>query len=71
MGAILLIPIFFLFGLACLLFWVWALVDAIKNPRLDSTTRLIWVLVILLANGIGALVYVLAGRNPGGYGRHP
>src|SRR5258705_11751 len=44
--------------------WIWALVDAIRNPALDSTTRLIWVLVILFAQVIGAVVYLAIGRSP-------
>ena len=52
-----------LFGLAVFAFWIWALIDAIKNPRLTDNERLIWILVIVLAQGLGALIYVLAGRK--------
>jgi hypothetical protein len=45
------------------LLWVFALVDAIKNPALDNNERLIWVLVIVLTNWIGALIYLVAGRK--------
>lgn len=50
-----------LFGLFAL--WLWALIHAIKNPSLDSTTRLIWVLVILFTNPIGPILYLLMGRG--------
>ncbi|MDQ3438778.1 MAG: PLD nuclease N-terminal domain-containing protein [Planctomycetota bacterium] len=53
---------FGLFGLALLGFWIWTLVDAINNPKLDSNTRLIWVLVIVLVGPLGSLIYLLAGR---------
>src|SRR5262245_59400966 len=43
--------------------WIWALVDAIRNPVLDSTTRLMWVLVIIFAQLIGAVVYLAIGRS--------
>jgi hypothetical protein len=43
--------------------WIYALVDAIKNPALESNERLIWILVILLANWVGALIYLFAGRK--------
>jgi hypothetical protein len=44
---------------------IWGLVDAIKVPD-DSMyragTKLIWVLVILLAGFVGAIVYFAVGR---------
>ena len=50
---------------------VWALVDAIRVPD-DSMYRagdkLIWVLVILLGEFVGAIVYFFAGRPAGGSG---
>ena len=52
-----------LFALAAIAFWVWALIDAINNPRLDSNTRLIWILVIVLTGVLGALIYIIVGRN--------
>ena len=48
---------------AYLAIWIWALVDAIRNPLLDDTTRLIWVLVIVFAQLIGAIVYLIVGRS--------
>jgi hypothetical protein len=54
-----------LFGLAALAFWIWALVDAIQNPRLDSNERLIWILVIVLTTWIGAIIYFIVGRKKG------
>ncbi|WP_415909787.1 PLD nuclease N-terminal domain-containing protein [Oleiharenicola sp. Vm1] len=49
--------------LALLALWVYALVSAIQNERLDSARRLAWVLVILLVNGLGALLYLLIAPN--------
>lgn len=37
----------FILGIAALGVWIWALVDAIQNPALDSTMRIVWVLVIV------------------------
>lgn len=53
----------FVLGLISLAIWVWALIDAIQNPGLNPTERLIWVLVIVLTNLIGAILYLLIGRN--------
>jgi hypothetical protein len=57
--------VFGLFVLAATAFWIWALIDAIQNPRLDSNERLIWILVIILTQFIGALIYVIVGRKKG------
>ncbi len=52
-----------LFILLIFAFWIWMLVDAIKNPNLSGNERLIWVLVIIFLNGLGGLIYFFAGRN--------
>ena len=59
-----------LFGLVVLaivigvfVFWIWMLVDCIQNNRLESTQRLIWVLVIFFLHALGALLYFLIGRK--------
>ena len=56
--------IFLVIGVLAFVFWIWMLIDAIKNPRLDSNQRIIWVLVIVFLNWIGALIYYFAGRDP-------
>ena len=50
-------------SLLLVMVWIYALVDAIKNPVLDNNERLIWVLVIVLTNWIGALIYLIVGRK--------
>jgi hypothetical protein len=50
-------------GLAALALWIWALIDAIRNPALDPTMRIVWVLVIVLTSWIGALIYLAVGRS--------
>jgi hypothetical protein len=60
--------VFALFLIVWLVGWtltMWALVDSIKVPD-DSLYRagnkLIWVLVILFANFVGAIIYFAVGR---------
>jgi membrane protein DedA with SNARE-associated domain len=60
--------LFALFGIIWiggLVLMIWALVDAIRVPD-DSMyragTKLVWVLVILLASFIGAIIYFAVGR---------
>jgi len=48
--------------LLCLIFWIWMLVDCIQR-RMDSTQKIIWVLVLLFLNVLGAIIYFFAGRN--------
>lgn len=57
-----------LLGIVAFALWVWALVSAIQNPTLDSTMRIVWVLVIIFTGFIGAIIYLLVARNsrPGG-----
>jgi hypothetical protein len=43
--------------------WIWALVDAIQNPALDGTMRIVWLLVIVFTHFIGAIVYLAIGRS--------
>jgi hypothetical protein len=59
-GAMLLYVVLVVAGLAI---WIWALVDAITNPGLDPTMRLIWVLVIIFTSIIGAIIYLVIGRS--------
>jgi hypothetical protein len=58
--------VFVVGGLAVL---IYALVDAIRMPSdadFNAGTQLIWILVILLAQVIGAIIYLVVGRPPGG-----
>jgi hypothetical protein len=66
----------FLFHLFVLVFivgsvalFVYALVGVIRMPSdadFKDGTKLIWILVILLAQGIGAIIYLAVGRPQGG-----
>lgn len=49
-------------SLACTVFWIWALVDCIKNEPSTGNDKIVWVLVIVLVGVLGALIYVLARR---------
>lgn len=50
-------------GLVSMVIWVLALVDAIKNPRLTDNERIIWVIVILFTQCLGAVLYYIVGRK--------
>jgi hypothetical protein len=51
-----------LVGVVALVIWLVALVDCLTRRFEDPVTKLMWVLVILLANLIGAVIYMHIGR---------
>jgi hypothetical protein len=61
----------FLLGLIGLVLWIWALVSAIQNPALDSTMRIIWVLVIIFTGFIGAIIYLIVAPRGAASGTPP
>ena len=67
-GFVALGALFFLFVLALVAvslgLWIWALVDAVQTPDgyYRSGTKTTWILVLVLAGGIGAIIYFAAAR---------
>ena len=60
---ILFLPLLFLLvGIGCTIFWIWMIVDCATKENSDGNDKLIWILVIVLAGWIGALIYLLARR---------
>ena len=47
------------FVLAILAFWIWMLVDCVQRefPPQEQNSKIVWILVIVLAGWIGALIY--------------
>jgi len=52
-----------IFTALALLFWVWMLVLAIKNPRLGDAEKICWVLAIVFLNFLGGLLYYFFGSK--------
>ena len=40
-----------------------ALVDLVKRPRVKGGSKLVWVLIIVLVNIIGPIIYLILGRE--------
>jgi len=57
-----------LLAIAGIVVWIWALVDCVQVPDdslYQSGNKLIWVLIIVLAQFIGAILYFIIGRPKG------
>lgn len=63
----------FLIGLPCVLIgviisigslvlWIWMLIDCIQNEPSEGNDKIVWLLVIVLLNGFGALLYYFVRR---------
>ena len=61
--------LFFIFmvclGVFAFVFWIWMLIDCVKNQGIDTTEKIVWVIVIALTHFIGALIYFFAARPRG------
>jgi Phospholipase_D-nuclease N-terminal len=62
---ILILAMFLLLPLTLLgfAFWIWMLIDSIKNERIQGGEKVAWVLVIALTHFLGAVIYFFAGRS--------
>ena len=56
--------LFIVVGLGGLAVWVYALIDVIRTPddQYRAGTQLVWILVVLFATIVGALIYLAIGR---------
>jgi Phospholipase_D-nuclease N-terminal len=55
--------IYSIISLLMFVFIIWMLIDCIQNKSLDSTMKLVWILVILFLPVIGSLIYYFVGRG--------
>jgi hypothetical protein len=56
-------PFVGLIGLLYFVFWLWMLIDCLKNPRIQGTEKLVWVLVILFVHVLGPLLYFFIAKE--------
>lgn len=45
------------------LFWLWMLIDCLRRDFENEGDKLVWTLVILFTNGLGATVYYFAVKR--------
>ena len=55
--------IWILLALASVALFVWALIDILNSQFADSTTKLIWIVIVLVAAFVGPLIWLLWGRH--------
>ena len=58
---VILIP-FVLLALALMAFWIWMIVDCATKEPSEGNDKMVWILVIVLTNWIGALIYFFVRR---------
>jgi hypothetical protein len=50
------------FGVLLFAFWIWMIVDCVTNEP-PSNDKIVWVLIVIFLNWIGATVYFFARRR--------
>ncbi|MHA7130464.1 PLDc N-terminal domain-containing protein [Algoriphagus namhaensis] len=55
--------LFLIFGALYFILWVYCLVDVIRSDFKDPNMKIIWILIILFAQVIGSLVYLVIGKS--------
>ncbi|WP_192347461.1 PLDc N-terminal domain-containing protein [Algoriphagus sp. Y33] len=55
--------IFLLFGLIYTILWIYCLVDILRSEFKDPNMKIIWIVIILFAQVIGAVVYLAMGKG--------
>ena len=58
---ILMLPIL-LVSIAGTVFWIWMLVECLTKERSDGNDKIVWIIVIVFAPAIGALIYFFLRR---------
>lgn len=64
-GFILLYGFVILLALASFVFWVVEIIDVARREFPQPNTKTIWLLVVVLGHGLGAIVYYFAGKPAG------
>jgi len=54
--------LFLVIGIGGTVLWIWMIVDCATKEPSEGNDKLVWMLVIVLAGLIGALIYLFARR---------
>lgn len=60
-------PLFFfcgfgIIGLAATAFWIWMIIDVATNEPSEGNDKIVWLLIVILTNWVGALIYYFVRR---------
>lgn len=61
-GAMAIIVLFWIIGIAATIFWLWMMIDALANEP-TTERKILWFLVIFFLHFIGAFIYLFVGRS--------
>ena len=50
-------------GILAFAIWVYALIDILRSKFVDSTHKLIWILVVIFIPVLGAVLYLFIGKK--------
>jgi hypothetical protein len=54
--------LFLLVGITGLVFWAWMIVDCATHEPSQGNDKIVWILIIVFTNWIGALIYYFVRR---------
>jgi hypothetical protein len=62
LAELLIIFIITVFGIGGTIFWIWMIVDCATKEDSQGNNKIVWIIIILIAHWIGALLYFLVRR---------
>ncbi|MBR9704842.1 hypothetical protein GOV12_05500 [Candidatus Pacearchaeota archaeon] len=54
----------FVVGILLLIFWIFMIIDVAKRNFKTESDKIIWILVVVLAGWIGAIIYYFVIKKP-------
>lgn len=57
------IIVLLLFSLAYFVLWVYCLVDATRSEFKDQNMKLVWIIILLFAHGLGPIAYLILSKG--------
>ncbi|WP_296698490.1 PLD nuclease N-terminal domain-containing protein [Algoriphagus sp.] len=57
------ILVLWFFSLLYIILWIYCLVDIVRSEYKDPSMKLVWLLIILFAQVIGPIVYLIMGKG--------
>jgi len=49
-------------GLGCMVFWIWMLIDCATKESTEGNDKIVWVIIIAVAQLLGAILYFFVRR---------